>query len=246
MKLWAILCATYSLGKDGMRHVLVALVCFSVTYADADEPYDFRGAKMGMPLSEFKQQAFPDSNTPLGVDNSAPTVVCTGQPNLGTLEILLRSRGVEGQLGVVKCIWARQIESKYSSRNRYTPAALNVAGTPVSQVLYFFLQRQNDIEPRLFRILITSMNTDRFARVADGLKQRFGPPGHQEQELLQNRMGAKFSNTIMIWRKEETSIYLAERAGMVDEMLLSYRHDGIATFLQKETERLEGKPGDKL
>ena len=212
----------------------------------ADDAFDFRAAKLGMSLSDFKQLPFPDAQSYTSRTGNAPAIICTGHPGLDSIEILLRSRGIEQSLGVVKCLWAIQGELKFNRTTYYAPAPINVAGTPSQQILYYFVKRPEDPESRLFRISISGMDTDHFERVAQGLKERFGPPAQLREETVQNRMGAKFSNTIMWWRNAYSSIYLIERSGTIDKMALTYRHDTLVEYVEKEKVKTEGKPSDKL
>lgn len=228
-----------------MRGFSILLIFFTVS-AFADEPFDFRSAKLGMTLSEFRQLPFPDAQTFVSRTGAAPEVVCTGHPGLDATEIILRPRGVEQVLGVVKCVWAVRGELKLNKSIYYARPMISVGGAQSQDVLYYFVRRPSDGELRLYRISVSSIDSDHFERLSRGLTDRFGPPAKTEHEVVQNRMGAKFPNTTMLWRNSQSVIYAAQRASTIDKMALAYSHVELSEFVEKERGRLEGKPSDKL
>lgn len=229
-----------------MRGVLLILFCCVSTVVHPAEPYDFRGARLGMTLSEFKSMPYPDPKPSESADLPIPAPVCTGDPYLGSLEILLQPRGTQASLGMVTCIWATRKSSATTSRVDYIPAAINVAGAQVSLVRYAFVKLNNEGELRLYRIGMSGFASARFERIFEGLRERFGPPSSVDQSMVQNRMGAQFPNTTATWRNDQSVILVVQRATAIDEMSLSYRHQVLSAYVERENKKLEGKPSDKL
>lgn len=62
-----------------------------------------------------------------------------------------------------------------------------------------------------------------FARIADGLIEKYGKPTSDETEALQNRMGATFSSRTLQWHRPDGAIMAMERASTVDKSIVSMK-----------------------
>jgi hypothetical protein len=66
--------------------------------------------------------------------------------------------------------------------------------------------------------------------------ERYGQPTSQEVQPWQSKGGAKTTSTVLWWRGARLSIYMAERAGTIDEGTVQYQTDLWLSQQQKETQ----------
>lgn len=57
--------------------------------------------------------------------------------------------------------------------------------------------------------------------------EKYGKPTRVERGTVRTRIGAVFPNTVATWSNRESSIVLEQRAGNIDDMRITYVHEGL-------------------
>jgi hypothetical protein len=228
--------------------ILVALVFMGIvsTSAVATEPFDFRGARLGMSLSDFRKLPIPGGVNAVEVQafGAVPELVCTDYNS--TESKFNRVSVVESDeiLGVIKCAWLRP-PNQDKARYAWDYAMVPVGEDASNNVTFSFIKTPDASEHQLYDISIVMKNF-RFSSVVTGLKERFGKPASTKTGEVQNQIGNIFSNTTITWRNDVSSIYLEERAGEINKMLLDYSHTALAKYYFAERKKITGTPGSKF
>jgi len=228
-----------------MTRIAAALLGMVSVFANATEPFDFKGARLGMPLAAFKQTLFPDRG--IGSEDALSNPKCTddAERDLGLVGHLSISAS-DKALGVTECRWFRPLRSASAYvAPRWEPAFLNVAGYTTPAVRYRFIKTPDSTAPLLYEISI-QMPSAVFGAANSGLTERFGEPSSTETREVKNRLGNTFTNAIATWDNGSSSIRLEERYTRVDEMGLIYRHTALYGRYTAERRKLEGTPGGRL
>lgn len=79
-----------------------------------------------------------------------------------------------------------------------------------------------------------SLSPKSFDIVAPLLIDKFGPPSSTKNDVIQNRMGAKFEQVTHMWTDEDGNIvWYARYAGAIDKSLLSFTSKEERDLLQE-------------
>ena len=223
-----------------MQVVLAGLLFTSAVFAQAPKesapqsqgeatPFDFRGVRLGITVSEFKALPILDRDWD---DRRAPKFVRCGPDDN-------RERA---QLGVVSCEWRTA-----DSQGRFeTSAALQTGGTYVLMThLLHFIAKPGDPEPRLFRMLFNS-NAHAYGEIVDSLTTKFGKPKVADPALVQNQMGATFNSDTRMWDNGVSTVIAIERSGRIDRMALMYGLTSYEAFFEERKKAERGKAPSKL
>jgi hypothetical protein len=215
--------------------MLLALLPMS---ASAEDAFDFRGMRLGSPLSEFRQKPFLDEYLQDGV---RPMLFCTGDSGADPLARLSMpvSRSEEA-LGVIKCAWFLM---PGGNRSLWKRARVLVGDYAPIDLTYSFIKAPDSPEPLLYQITTSEMSNTGFLSMLEALKVKLGEPSKREERQVQNRAGAIFNNTIVTWSNGVSSVRLEERYGRIDQMGLVYEHTALLRYYQSERRRLENPAG---
>jgi hypothetical protein len=165
--------------------------------------YDFKGAKLGMGLEEWKAMQPPHLKELKGgqfTDSSdLPTVHCS------TLAGAYASPE-EVALGVVRCYYEMP-----SAGYQFIPIGDAIA----DGVTYSFLDN------KLFRIEVSAKNYA-MSEVLSGLKAKFGEPTSSIDDTTQNKAGATFPHHTRVWTNPASSILVESPFTRIDNMIVIY------------------------
>jgi hypothetical protein len=227
--------------------ILVALVFMGIvsTSAVASEPFDFRGARMGMSLSDFRKLPIPGGVNAIEAQAfGIPSLVCTDYNSTESKFYLVSVNEEDEILGVIKCAWLtppNPNEARYS----WDYADVPVGEYGSKHVTFSFIKTPKASEHQLYDVSIVMTNKG-FDSVVTGLTERFEKPASTQTGKVQNKIGNFFSNTTITWRNDVSSIYLEERFMEIDEMWLNYSHTALAKYYFAEKKKITGTPGSKL
>lgn len=218
----------------------VALLCvLASSNAIAQAPYDFRGAKLGMMLDEFRTLPFPDPVSHLlGSEWTATvTLVCTGDKKISGYDPTAVS-SADRAVGAIDCLW--MIPPDGVGYPRWTPATIRVGDFGSIGVIYSFMPTAEG-SPALRQILVR-LSARVFASVVTALTQRFGEPAKTEAAEVQNGFGNKFPSANITWENDASTLYVVERSGEVSQMALLYTHKALDTQYRAALEATKGPP----
>lgn len=179
--------------------------------------YDFKGAKLGMTIDEWKAVPFPgdlqDNKIFSLKGESIPVVQPVCQGDTGSDKLLLFRSSAETAAGVVLCKYG--YPRSIGTYQTWSSAFLNVAGFGAQDVDFKFL------EGRLYEINIT-LHSNALPHVLDGLVAKFGQPTSVINDTTQNRMGATFPHTVKSWINPVASIRLESPYSKIDDLNVRY------------------------
>lgn len=212
--------------------------------AGPQEPFDFRGVKLGITASQFKLLPIPQ-DAKLAQLPSFPGLrqktflthaECSNDPG-SVLTLLLP----EKKLGVVECGWV-VTETGYSE-TRYK-SDLRVGDYLVSGYLFRFIAKQGESEPRLFDIRIW-LKSEAYQSVSQMLAQKFGMPSKVENFVVKTRVGASFDSATSEWISQTSRVILEQYSGDINTSALRYSLDDHQAFYerQRSAQKLNGGPG---
>jgi hypothetical protein len=214
--------------------------------AGATEPYDLRGIKLGMLLSEFRKTPHPD-----GI---RATVICQGDPEARSL-YTLSAYGDEATAGVIVCNfyeWGgmryrilREVLPGSTSPPTWEEAALNVATIGVYMEYKFIPDPTRADEPALYSIVVRS-NVGYWYKFWEAYTAKYGKPTNVSEAPVQNKAGATFDNVEAVWDNGVSTITLIKRFERIDNTYVFYEHRRLASEIKRRVEQKEGKPSDKL
>lgn len=232
--------------RSNLHAVLVALMMLSYSSnGRSEEPYAFRGAQLGMSLSEVKRMPFPDKEK-----WPETSLLCSsllrGDTSGGPVTIYLRLDAADEKVGVNKCAWASPLTDRSASLEFANVYVGGGAEAGRHRLMYYFMKDPSDGVERLFKIDIITSQPGFFERVSAGLAERFGSPARSEQRKVQNKAGALFDNRVLTWDNSVSSIQLHERFSRIDRSWLVYTHTALNNHYEAERRRVDGKPSDKL
>jgi hypothetical protein len=81
-----------------------------------------------------------------------------------------------------------------------------------------------------------------FAGVIGAMKERFGAPASEETEIVTNRVGAKFENTIVTWKRGGEVAVARRYAGALDRASITIVS---TTFFEELKRRTPDKPRER-
>ena len=212
----------------GTFTVLVTILIANQVSSVAAEPYDLRGIRLGLTLSEFRQAKFPDSD-----QYPNAKVECSTDSGANAV---LGVFGPDSKIGVIKCDW-------YDHNG--LPISLNLANAYVNTRAFYFASATAGTEARLYKIVFEH-DPNYFSVFAAAYTQKFGPPKAKSNRPVQNRLGATFENWVYEWRNAESSIVIEQRSASADVMNITYTHTELSKAINQRRRAVEGKPSDKL
>lgn len=193
--------------------------------------FDFRGARLGMTLSEFRQLGYPDDR-PLAQETR---VYCSNDPLPGAQVFqLIRPNPLDRSTGVVKCAYFRR--SMVAGHEMWDLMTVLAGDYPGLDHTYDFSTVDGSGEPLLFR---TSMRLSCcFQSVRDGLQARFGEP--RSHDGSPNPPGFQ----IALWERDGESVTLTDlpRVGL----RLTYRLQSVDQAVDARREQVVGRATDRF
>lgn len=196
-----------------------------------DEPFAFRGYKLGITIDEFRRAPHPDK-AQSWMAKTSPKVLCTGESiPKGRYEpfglYLPESRK---KAGVVRCThvdWNTTLQEFNVTIGGYGQSAFQ-----------FF--RNSPSEPyRLFSIVIR-LPEKMFKEVADAYLDKLGKPEMDKVSEIQNRFGAKFENRNLIWSNAVSDLYLEQRSGQIDSTVVVFTLKSLADAADAAEKKTKG------
>lgn len=201
--------------------------------------YDFKGARLGMALSEWKALPAPVVESSYTSKMEGPLQVwCTS--DVGSDGKSLSGIGypskVEQSLGVVICRYGRLFSS--GSYRSVSPAIIKIGQLMATDVEYKFL------DGRLYQIDITGSD-GLLSEVMDGLTAKFGPPTSEINDTTQNRAGATFPHTVKVWTNPVATIRVESPWTRIDNLNVNYS-DVAAIARVNAAEKAANPAADKM
>ena len=230
--------ATIALAASTLAVAQVAASTASASTTDV--PFDFRGAKLGMTLADFRAMPFPDPESRSLGAGLAKTVklVCTGD-QLGETYDPIYVSPIEASVGAIDCAWMLPPDAK-RYQFTWTRAYVDVGEYTSIHVEYRFAPSASG-ELALRQIAI-SLSTKAFQETVAGLRTRFGAPAAEVQGKVQNGIGNSFDSTTVEWKNSVSSLVVIERAGTINEMGMLYTNIPLDTAFRAKVKSLQGPP----
>lgn len=179
--------------------------------------YDFKGAKLGITLEEWKALPFPGnppSSSPLSRNAPPPVVsaVCAGDP--GSEKAHLYQSNAEAAAGVTLCQYGYIL--KLRTLEAWNSAYIDMGHYQTNDIIYKFL------DGRLYEISITG-HDNLAGEMVSGLTAKFGPPTSVVNDTTQNRLGASFPHTVKTWKNPAAMVRLETPFSKIDNVNVTYR-----------------------
>lgn len=213
-----------------MRVLFAACVWLALAgsaLAQQQEPFDFKGVRLGISVDEFRALPAPD-----GVGRAGERVIvdCTGD---------------EPESSAASCRWAVEPPPPRDAYSAYQQRALAQYGPQTAQIVIgidpgtasFSFTRDTDGTLRLSEILVGA-SSDMAPVVVAGLVERFGRAQQQTRGSVVTGLGMTVPQDQMTWRNRVSSIYLQTPAGSLDLMMVVYEHTRLRELARsRETTR---------
>lgn len=197
--------------------------------------YDFKGAKLGMTMDEWKAVEPPLSTSASSAytarDEGPDRIWCStdrfpdGKEITGTFFL----SDAEKALGVVACKYAKlwTITKTYTSlRSSYVKVGEYIS----DDVGYKFL------DGKLYEINITG-SKNLLGDIMDGLTAKFGEPTSKVDDTTQNKAGATFPHMERSWLNPVASIHLETPYTKIDNLNVTFwATDAITRIRAKKRE----------
>ncbi len=189
--------------------------------------YDFRGLQLGSPLYPIASFEFP------GKPGSRAKFICSNKQSKFVkqpYDLFFILHPLEEEMGVFLCQWAKKNPSagELPTDKDWISPTINVGTGFSKEISYYFIPPPDSPVPRLFKIHVP-LSHGFFEEIAKALTNKFGLPIIIEGEV-QNKMGAKFSNTTLKWKNDESTISLFERDGKLYKSKLVYVFNKLAAI----------------
>jgi hypothetical protein len=194
------------------------------------EPFDFKGIRLGMTVSEFKAAPMP-----VAADERT-TPVCTGESDVWEVRI----DADEAKAGVVKCAWVH-----FAGRQGSSAVKPQIVNSRPKNYELEFISKPGDAEPRLFSIRF-GLFSDAYDEIVTAIIDRFGKPADALESAVQSRAGAVFHNDILHWANDTGTILAVRRSGSVDTMALVYRLTEYEKYRDATKAQLRAQRGPGL
>lgn len=178
--------------------------------------YDFKGARLGMPVAQWKALEPPAAPAVYVSKYDGPLIVwCSNSvhPDGKPVSETFFLNPVEKSLGIVACSYGRM--SRIVGTSFFSPASIKIGQFAASNVEYKFL---NGL---LYQIDITG-HKNLLSDVMDGLTAKFGPPTTEINDTTQNKAGASFPHTVQTWINPVATIRVETPWTRIDNLNVSY------------------------
>jgi hypothetical protein len=167
--------------------------------------YDFKGAKLGMTLADWKALPFPGGGAPQAAAQ------CSDDP---AARIYLSD--TERRLGIVQCRYAAgEAQAKIPLGDRWATADYGFA----------FL------DGKLFRITVRA-SLDAQTDVDEGLVAKWGKPTSETSGATQTEAGGSLTHKVKTWINPAASIVLQTPGDRLDELSVAYSDLGAVARLE--------------
>jgi hypothetical protein len=193
-------------------------------------PYEIKGDRLGvLTLGEFKSKYTRPTQSP-----SKPAPFCSDEvSNRGKDISTVLAEAWHFNRGIVTASTHFPFERRSPLFEGGEPRGEfpTIAGAPADFFIYHFIDRT------LYQITIT-FNQRYYDRVKAAMLAKYGPPDRQQEEILQNRLGATFGSDSNVWNNGVSEMMLQERVGSIDRSSLLLLH----TALYQEAKSREPGP----
>lgn len=169
--------------------------------------YEFKGARLGMSLAEWK--ALPPPAKSDGVSYSA---VCDSDAAAKEHDLLgyASNTPVEKAANVLTCGYYG-----IGSYGIWVQASVPIGELSASAIYYKFL------DGKLYEIEVNG-NIDLLSNVLDGLTAKWGQPSSVVHDTTQNKAGATFPHTIQTWKNPVAVIRVEAPYSQIDDLNVTY------------------------
>ena len=247
-KKWIICgCAKLRSGVTKMRSVdnqviaLALLLPVVGSDAQAAEPYDLRGIRLGISISEFRKLKHPD--------DAQAKVICSNDADAKKLRYSteLGVYGSDRDAGVLRCNHFKfgKLFDSSSLPPEWQEVNLNVATVGVYMTYKFVPDPQVQNVPMLYWIGVRS-NVQYWSKFWEGYTTKYGKPHSIDNSSSQNRMGATFDNVRAVWNNNVSTIILLKRSSEIQRTDIVYTHTRLLAEVEKRERSKRGRPEDKL
>ena len=170
--------------------------------------YDFKGARLGMTMDEWRAVAPPALAMPV---EAPPQIICSNEPdNKDKIGLHIYQSDDDRKIGVVECQYF--VERQYIGlRSAY----LKVGDGGSEDISYKFL------DGKLYSIVILSSD-NLLSGIVEGLNAKFGPPTSVVNDTTQNKAGATFPHAVKLWENPVAIIRLEAPYSKIDNMSVTY------------------------
>ena len=179
--------------------------------------YDFKGARLGMSLAEWRAMPVLGQNSLSGLGNSVIKFgpvrgVCAGDSGVDSLPMSFRTEA-ESKANVVVCGYA--YSEGIGTTTMWAPASISIGELSASDVEYKFL------DDHLYEISVTG-NARLLDEVMSGLRAKWGEPTTVVNDTTQNKAGATFPHTVRSWVNPAAIIRVETPFSKIDDLNVSY------------------------
>ncbi len=198
--------------------------------------YDFQGIRLGTPLNPKNRFKYRKKDI---IDSKFVCCKSSYCPDKETYNVSIYPSSSDPNMGVVTCKWAikgkggekrfQQVLDGMDSKYKWRGTDIRVGNGYSKFYTYKFIPPPDSAEPRLFEISI-SFHRVLYNEIAKGLTFKFGKPSVVHNNEVQNKMGASFSDTILLWENEESQISLKERFTDINTSLLMYELKKLSSY----------------
>jgi hypothetical protein len=181
--------------------------------------YDFKGARLGMTLAEWKALPAPThpSENLAEMNYGQPQVVCDGD---GTESHQFYPSRAERAANVVECGYAQTVT--IGTYRTWESASIPIGEYAASDVVYKFM------DGKLYEISITA-NESLTSDILEGLAAKWGEPDSVVNDTTQNKAGATFPHTIKTWKNSAALIRFEAPFSRIDDLNVTYETtEGLA------------------
>lgn len=217
---------------------VLLFINLNVYAQNKNAPYDFKGIRLGMPYSEYKELKIPEvSSFGMGTSkDSEPFLVCSDDSRAS---VFAMPDSVQKKYNGIGCNYG--ITTTYHPKvpPDYKTARIIVAGYGADNYAFKFAQLQGDAEPVLYEIFFL-IHKNAFASVSSGLMEKYGKPKVSQMQV-QNKFGASFTNTILVWENSVSIITYEERYTDLETSGLRYELKSFKKIFAKERQELNKK-----
>lgn len=198
-----------------------------------EEPFDFRGIKLGITRSEFKLYKNPPV---LPADTKAWSLVatCSNDPQSRKSD----SPYYDKRPSQSDCWW------EYDSRRkggeiwrRYTRAKIMVGSDGGDDYRFKFAAMPGDIDHKLYAIELNMPSKD-WKQVVDAIAEKFGQP-HLDRVSYTMDSGADVVSDVFVWERKESSIRVVKNVALYNVSSISYSLKKYAAYVWNQDKELE-------
>jgi hypothetical protein len=180
--------------------------------------YDFKGARLGMSLAEWRALPVPAQSmeglagASSMIQVGAVEAHCSGDAGAAAGAMDFRTPA-EIKANVLVCRYA--YPETIGSDTMWMPASMPIGELHASDVEYKFLDRT------LYEISVTG-NSGLLMEVMSGLRAKWGEPTSVVNDTTQNKAGATFPHTVQSWANPVALIRVETPFSRIDDLNVSY------------------------